>query len=115
LLIDISDCAVVILTESVEKHDRNAYELAAETLTNEQRAAVFSKVLGRSIKFEQQSIEDFYKTYTNFGMSHSLVYNWISYLLNDICKSTTPQIALLLGRPLHTLEEWLRENAHAFE
>jgi hypothetical protein len=112
---DISDCAVVILNESIEKHDRNVYELGGESLSNEQRAAIFSKVLGKPITYEQQSIEDYYKTYTGFGMSHSLVYSSLLYLLNDICRNTTPQLAVIIGRPLRTLEEWLRENANKFQ
>jgi hypothetical protein len=115
LLTDISDCAVVILTESIEKHDRNAYELGAERLSNEQRAAIFSKVLGKSITYEQQSIEDFYKAYISFGMPHSYAYNLVLFYLNDISTNTTPEVAIILGRPLRTFEEWLKENAKAFQ
>jgi hypothetical protein len=115
LSVDISDCAVVILSESVEKHDRNVYDIGGETLSNEQRATIFSKVLGRPIKYEQQSIEDFYKTSIGFGMTHSLVYSVTLFLLNDICKSATPQLAVVIGRPLYTLEDWLRENIKAFQ
>jgi uncharacterized protein YbjT (DUF2867 family) len=113
-LTDISDCAVVILSESVEKHDRNVYEMGGENLSNEQRAAIFSKVLDRPIVYEQQFIEEFYKAYTGFGMSHSVVYSLISYLMGDKTQTTTSQLAILIGRPLHTLEEWLRENASVF-
>ncbi len=114
-LADISDCAVVILTESIEKHDRNVYEMGAETLTHEQRAAIFSKVLGRPITYEQQSIEDFYKACIAFGMPHSMVYSYLVFYSNDISKNTTPEVAVILGRPLHTFEEWLRENAEKFQ
>lgn len=115
LLVDISDCAVAVLSESIEKHDRNVYEMGAESLSNEQRAAIFSKVLGKPITYEQQSIEEFYKAYTGFGMSHSFVYTFIMYFSNDICKSTTPQLAIVLGRPVRTLEEWLTENVNKFQ
>ncbi len=113
LFIDISDLAVVILTESVEKHDRMVYEMSAEALTNEERAAVFSKVLGRSIKYEQQSIEDSYKQYIKFGLPHGLVYNFVS--VNMQSKNTTPELSVILGRPLRTLQEWIKENAQAFQ
>ena len=114
-MIDISDCAVVILTESVEKHDRNVYEMGGENLSNEERAAVFSKVLGKPIIYEQQSIEDFYKASTGFGIPHSAVYSLIGYFQGDKTQTTTPQLAIILGRPLRTLEEWLKENAKAFQ
>jgi hypothetical protein len=89
--------------------------MGAETLSNEQRATIFSKVLGKPINYEQQSIEEFYKTYTNFGMPHSLVYNLISYFLNSKSDTITPQLALIIGRPLRTLEEWLKENVEIFQ
>ena len=114
-MVDISDCAVVVLSESVEKHDRNVYEMGGETLTEEQRTAVFSKVLGKPITYEQQSVDDFYKAHIDFGMSHSFVYNYILIASKDICETTTPQIAIIIGRPLRTLEDWLRENVKAFE
>ncbi len=114
-MLDISDCAIVILSESIDKHDRNVYEMGAETLSNEQRATIFSKVLNKPITYEQQSIEEFYKSYINFGMSHSLVYNLISYFLNSKSDATTPQLSLIIGRSLHTLEEWLKENVEQFQ
>ncbi len=114
-MIDISDCAVAVLSESVEKHDRNVYELGSEALSNEKRAAIFTKVLGKSITYEQQSLEDFYKILTGLGESHSFVYNFILATSKDICATTTPEISIIIGRPLRTLEEWLKENIKAFQ
>ncbi|CAF0849228.1 unnamed protein product [Adineta steineri] len=112
---DISDCAAVVLSESVEKHDRNVYELGGETLTEEQRAAVFSKVLGKSIKYEQQSMEDFYKASISHGLPHSFVYHFALMASKDICDNPTPEIALIIGRPLRTLKDWVNENVKAFQ
>jgi hypothetical protein len=112
--VDISDCAVVILNDPIEKHDRNVYEMGGESLSNEERAVIFSKVLGKSITYEQQSIEDFYKTYTDFGMPHSFAYNLLLYFLNDICRNPTTQLSIIICRPLRTLEDWLRENVNKF-
>jgi len=115
LSVDISDCAVVILSESVEKHDRNVYQMGGETLSNEQRATIFSKVLGRPITYEQQSIEDFYKIRTGFGMTHSLVYSFMLVFLNTVCNSAITPLSVVIGRPLYTIEDWLRENIEAFQ
>jgi hypothetical protein len=89
--------------------------LGAEMLTNEQRAVIFSKVLGKPITYEQKPIEEIYKTFTSFGMPHSIAYSLISFALHDICKNTTPEVAIILGRPLRTLEEWLKENVNKFQ
>lgn len=112
---DISDCAVVILTEPIEKHDHMVYEMGTEPVTNEERAAIFSKVLGRLITYEQQSMNDFYKQFINFGMTHAMAYNSVSFFSKDISRSATPELAIILGRPLRTLDEWVRENAEAFQ
>ncbi|UJR29674.1 hypothetical protein I4U23_017222 [Adineta vaga] len=112
---DVYDCAVVILTEPVEKHDRYIYEIGGEVLSNEQRAAVFTKVLGKPIIHEQQSIEDFYKAYTGFGLTHSYIYDVISLFLNGSGGNVTPQLAILINRPLRTLEQWLENNIKAFQ
>ncbi len=112
---DIADCAVVILTEPIEKHDRMVYAMDAECLNNKERAAVFSKVLNRPITYEQQSLDDFYKQYIQFGMPHGAVYSLASYHMNSKSTTTTPELALILGRQLRTMEEWLRENVQAFQ
>jgi hypothetical protein len=83
---------VVILSESVEKHDRYVYEMGAQRLSNEQRAKIFSDVLGRSI-----------------------TYDFLSLSFDEIHVAETPQLSVLLGRPLYKLEDWLRENIRAFE
>jgi hypothetical protein len=72
-------------------------------------------VLGKSITYEQQSMEDFYKASISHGLSHSLVYNFLSGLPSVGSDTTTPQVAVVIGRPLRTLKEWPRENAIAFQ
>jgi uncharacterized protein YbjT (DUF2867 family) len=106
---------VVVLSEPVEKHGRNVYQMGSETLSNEQRAAIFSKVLGRPITYEQQSMQDFYTTLTAFGVPHSVVYDLVSIFTHSTTDVSTPEIALLINRPLRTFEDWLRENIKTFE
>ena len=89
--------------------------MAAESLTNEERTAIFTKVLGRAIQYDQQSMEDFYNENIKFGLPHSLVYYFLSALSNNQTTTATPQLSVVLGRPLRTLEEWLLENAAAFQ
>ncbi len=85
LLADIPECAVVILNEPIAKYDRTVYKMGDESLSNEQRAANFSKVLGKPITYEQQSTEDFYKAYIGFDMyiiRSSIIYycsSWMTY------------------------------------
>ena len=89
--------------------------MAAECLTNEERAAIFTKVLGRSIRYDQQSMDDFYNENIKFGLPHSLVYYFLSAVSNNKTVTATPQLCVVLGRPLRTLEEWLLDNTAAFQ
>ncbi|CAF3363150.1 unnamed protein product [Rotaria socialis] len=114
-IVDISECAVVVLSEPVEKHDRCIYEVGAKVFSNERRAEIFSKVLGTSIMYEQQTIEDFYKTNISSAMNHSLVYDLIKLAFNGEGKKATLQLAVILNRPLRTFEEWLQDNIQLFQ
>lgn len=99
----------------MEKHDRCIYEMGAQVLSNEQRAEIFSKTLGRLITYEQQTIEEYYKNCIDSGMSHSLAYDLIKLAFNGEGKNATPQLSLLLNRPLRTLEQWLVDNSKQFQ
>ncbi|CAF2520272.1 unnamed protein product [Rotaria sp. Silwood2] len=101
--------------EPINKHDRCVYEMGAEFITQEQRAAIFSKVLGRSITYEQQPFETLYKTFIGIGMHHSYAYDLVSLSIESITGHVTPQLSILINRPLRTLEEWLQENVNAFQ
>jgi hypothetical protein len=89
--------------------------MGAEVLSNEERAAIFTKVLGRTITYEQQSIDDFYNTCIGFGMAHTFLYDFLSYSLISTSKITTPQLSVLIKRLLRMLEEWVKENAKEFQ
>ena len=88
--------------------------MGGQTLTNEQRAKIFSQVLGRPISYEQESVEHFYEAHIGFGMAHSIVYDFLSMSYDHNHGMETPQLSVLLGRPVRKLEDWLRENIDAF-
>jgi uncharacterized protein YbjT (DUF2867 family) len=113
--VDIAECAAIILTQPIEKHDRLIYEMGAEMVSNEQRAAIFSKVLGKTIIYEQVSAADFYKIFIGAGLAHSLAYDFVSYGINDGGQVATPQLSILLGKEPRTLEAWIKDNAKAFQ
>lgn len=113
--VDIADCAVVILSESIEKHDRCVYEMGGETLSHETRAKVFSEILGKTITYEQQSVEESYKTMIGFGFEHAIAYDLLSLDADKHMDVATPQLSILLNRPLHTLKDWLIDNVKAFQ
>jgi len=89
--------------------------MGSEILSNEERAAIFSKVLGKTITYEQKSPIEIYKAMTSHGLPHSLAYELITYGINDRDQNATPQLSILLNRPLRTLEDWVKDNAKAFQ
>ena len=56
-----------------------------------------------------------YQMFLGFGMPHAFVYNLISIGFETDVGYTTPQLSILINRPLRTMEEWLKENAQAFQ
>ena len=113
--LDISDAAVTIFTEPVEKHDRCVYEMGGQALTHEERAKIFSEVLGKPISYEQQSIESNYRTMIGFGLDHAFAYDLIALASDQRMGIETPELSLLLHRAPYTLKEWLIVNRQAFE
>eukprot|EP01121_Diplochlamys_sp_Union-15-3_P000099 TRINITY_DN10088_c0_g1_i1.p1 TRINITY_DN10088_c0_g1~~TRINITY_DN10088_c0_g1_i1.p1 ORF type:complete len:296 (+),score=38.93 TRINITY_DN10088_c0_g1_i1:99-986(+) len=111
---DIADVTATIFTDPIEKHGNVAYDVQTEALTNQQRADMFSKVLGKKIEFMQDDIQTFYDRYTKFGMPHSLAYDLISLSLFDF-NDPQPQLCILTKKPLRTFEDWLKEHKSHFE
>lgn len=105
----------MILTEPPEKHERCVYEMGSQLLTNEERAKIFSKVLNRPITYEQISMEQFYNHFMDLGLAHSEVYDFVTFYIEDRGNVLTPQLSLLLKRPLRTLAQWVEENVQAFQ
>lgn len=104
----------MILSEPIEKHHFMIYEMGAQKLTNQERANIFSRLVGRTITYEQESIEAVYRKFIGFGVEHSFAYDLVSLALDDKICALTPQLCILLNRPLRTLEDWLKDHIDSF-
>ena len=89
--------------------------MGGEIVNNEQRAALFTKILGRTINYEQISPDEFYKMYTSHKIPHSLAYDLTSYGIYDGGQIETPQLSIITGKPLTTLEQWINQNVEQFK
>jgi len=110
---DIGEIASVVLSEPMEKHGNAVYEIFPEVLTYEQKAALFSKVLGKEIKYVQLEPSVLYGQMVSHGMPHLMAYSMISLGLEDF-NFSTPQIEILLGKKPRKLEDWIQENKQSF-
>ena len=74
---DVADCAVTIMIELVEKHDRSVYEVGGNTLINEELAQIFTRILNKLNHFVRKSFEDTYDAMSNTGCLHRIAYDAI--------------------------------------
>ncbi|KAI8145722.1 hypothetical protein BJV82DRAFT_601987 [Fennellomyces sp. T-0311] len=110
---DIGLAAANILQEPVEKHGDIAYEMIGDVITNSQRAAVFSKVLGRKITYKRVTAQEQYNVLiAATGMPHVNVFDIMS--LPTLHGIPTPALPVILGREPETVEQWLEKNKDFF-
>jgi len=65
--------------------------------------------------FVQLDRDEYYKMYTSHNIAHSLAYDLTSYGIYDGGQIETPQLSIIIGRPLTTLEQWINENVEQFK
>jgi len=111
---DIGDLAASVFQDPIEKHGSVVYDVHPELLSNQQRAEILSRGLGREITYQQVDISSFYDKLIERKIPHSLAYDFINFGLYDFAKPT-PQISLLTKRPVRKFEDWVRENKQAFQ
>ncbi|KAG0168072.1 hypothetical protein DFQ28_008725 [Apophysomyces sp. BC1034] len=109
---DIAALAAKVLQDPVEKHGDAVYEMLSCAITPEERAAAFSKVLGRTITYRQRTAEEQYRAMIDLGLPHLLAYSLTS--LGKGTATLNEGLPILLGRQPETFEEWLDKNKEVF-
>jgi len=114
---DIGEAAANILI-APEKYIGRSYTLAGELLTEHQAAELLSKHLGRKINYVCSDDESYRKVLLSLGLSeshaHELVDIFISFRSGSY-NLTTNDVELLTGHKPRPLEDWIKENIHAFQ
>jgi uncharacterized protein YbjT (DUF2867 family) len=110
---DIADLAANVLTEPIEKHADTVYHMTTELLSGPERAQIFSRVLGKEIKYVQVSVEEDYKAFTEKShMPHSMVYGFLNADHSGLGIDTA--LSIVLHRPPQSLEAWVELNKDKF-
>jgi uncharacterized protein YbjT (DUF2867 family) len=104
---DIAEVAFKVLTEPVEKHANCMYTMIGDTLSSNERAAIFSEATGTTIKANVMSIKTFYDHITGAGFPHAIA---IDFIQKREASGPTPYFGVIIGRPPQTFREWLEEN-----
>ncbi|KAI9288017.1 hypothetical protein BC943DRAFT_341980 [Umbelopsis sp. AD052] len=110
---DIAEVAANVLTEPIEKHGDMVYSMTSVVLSGSERAQILSRVLGKEIKYIQNSIEEQYKAYMERAhFPHSVAYGFVD--ASESSFKVNPALFIVLRRPPQTLEAWLELNKDKF-
>lgn len=109
---DVGAAAVRILLEPIDKHGDAAYEMIGDVKTPAERAAILSKLLGRTITYTQVPVQEFYEQLLQTGMDHATAYYITTY--QDPTARVSRGLPLLLGRQPESFEAWAAKNKAAF-
>ncbi|KAG2181084.1 hypothetical protein INT43_008666 [Umbelopsis isabellina] len=110
---DIGLAAANILQEPIEKHANAVYDMIGDSVSSNERADIFSKVLEREIKYYQVRPLERYKLLNeHVKIPHSIAY---AYCSRDTQRDVNIEIEILLGREPETLKQWITNNRHYFQ
>ncbi|WP_188195344.1 NAD(P)H-binding protein [Nonomuraea sp. SYSU D8015] len=112
---DIAAVAVAALVE--EGHAGQAYMLTGpETLTPAERVRMIGEVLGREIRFEELSEEQYRASMRAAGESDDMIEFAVQLGANppEASAVVLPTVEEVTGRPGRTFAQWAAENAAAF-
>jgi uncharacterized protein YbjT (DUF2867 family) len=120
-MIDVADVASVaaqVLTSDV--HEGKAYVLTGpELLSYADLAGIYSRVLGRQVRWQQVSLEDARDSMREAGMPEELAVGFPEvmgrYGEGGVTREVSPLVEELSGRAPRTFEKFLRENRGAYE
>jgi len=114
---DIGAAAATVIAQGPGKHANKTYTLAAEMKTWDEVAAVYSKVLGKPIKFVPVSDDVALKAFTGLGLPEIFVKGFaeLLHLLDTGVPVTNDELKGLIAREPETFEKWLSINAAAFK
>jgi uncharacterized protein YbjT (DUF2867 family) len=115
---DVASVAAHVLTSG--GHEGKAYLLTGpELLSYADLAAVYSRVLGREVRWQQVSLEDARDSMLEAGMPDELAVGFPEvmdrYREGGVTRELSSAVAELTGRGPRTFEEFVREHRGAYE
>ncbi|KAJ2960184.1 hypothetical protein NQZ79_g4366 [Umbelopsis isabellina] len=109
---DIALLAKNVLTDPIEKNKDAVYDMTSEMLSGDERAEIFSRVLGKDIKYVKISAVEEYNNLTRHpGIPHTIAYNLVGLpAFGDIDYG----LPVALGQEPQSMEEWITLNKDKF-
>jgi hypothetical protein len=81
--------------------------MISDSLTTNERAAIFSELLGKPIKGKLAPIDSLYNQLLKFTGSHPLA---IDLVQKEESHGPTAYYSTMIGRPAQTLRDWLQQD-----
>ncbi len=109
---DVADVATaVLLDERRRAHDGRTYELTGpQSLTLDEVAEALSRLAGRTIRYEPESLEQAYASRAGHAVDPVVLEGWVtSYaaIAAGELADVSDDVARLVGRPARGFEAWL--------
>ena len=113
---DIADVAVEVLTG--EGHEDQAYDITGvEAFTLAEAAAELSRVTGRHITFEEETVEEAFESRRPSGAPDYMIEGWVTTytaIANGELETVSDCVERFLDREPQRLGDWLRANAESY-
>ncbi|KAI8339813.1 hypothetical protein BD560DRAFT_450776 [Blakeslea trispora] len=109
---DIGAVAAVILQGDANKYGDAVYGLHSDVVTPAERAAIFSKILGREIPYKQVTPIERYHKMVEHHTPPPIALDMVDNLVGSDMQRVTPCIEILTGKKPETLEHYLTTNKH---
>lgn len=113
---DIADVAVEVLTGA--GHEDQAYDITGvEAFTLAEAAAELSRVTGRHITFEEETVEEAFESRRPSGAPDYMIEGWVTTytaIANGELETVSDCVERFLDREPQRLGDWLRANAESY-
>lgn len=109
---DIAEAAAIVLTQ--DGHNGQYYDLTgAQSLTFAEAAQIFSRVLGRPVKYTSADPITFFRRWSGRGMPLQKIMGWEAIYAATrvgLIAKMTPNLSHLLGRAPRTVADFARDE-----
>ncbi|WP_336922229.1 SDR family oxidoreductase [Aquipuribacter sp. SD81] len=111
---DVADVATAVLRDPAAHRDATYVLTGPEAFTLAEAAATVSRVTGRDVRYEAETLEQAYASRASYGAPDWQVEAWVSTytaIAAGEMAEVTDHVERVTGRPARSLDEVLREQA----
>jgi NAD(P)H dehydrogenase (quinone) len=115
---DIADAGVAVLLDDTGRHDGRGYDMTGpEALTLAEVAEQLSRVAGRPITYQEETLEEAYASRASYGAPDWEVDGWVSTytaIANGDLERVSGDLEALAGHPPIRLAGFLRDHPDSY-